>query len=68
VYNFAERLKDLRTEKGVGHVQLAEAIGVAKSNISFWERGITDIKGEYIVRLAKFFNVTCGQLLGTEDL
>ena len=31
---FADRLKELRTEKGIGQVELSNAIGVSKGVIS----------------------------------
>ena len=64
---FADRLKDLRAEKGVSCVALGKAIGVSEGAIRFWENNKYDIKGEYIVRLAKYFNVSSDYLLGLSD-
>ncbi len=36
---FCERLKELRTERGLGQVQLAKELDVGKSIISLWELG-----------------------------
>ena len=36
---FKDVLRNLRKEKGVGQVELANAIGVSKGVISFWETG-----------------------------
>ena len=36
---FFERLKELRTERGLGQVQLAKELDVGKSIISLWELG-----------------------------
>lgn len=64
--NFAERLKELRTEKNMSQVALAKIIGVSQKAIDYWERGINEPKASYIVALSKFFEVSCDFLLGQE--
>jgi len=65
--DFAERLKELRTEKGLTMKQLAEAVKVTEVAISNWEgrKRIPNIN--YAVVIAKFFNVTVGYLVGVEN-
>ena len=64
---FAERLRELRTEKALSCMALGKAIGVSDSVIVRWENKKHDVKGEYVVRLAKFFGVSSDYLLGLED-
>jgi len=64
---FAERLKELRTAKGLSVEALAKTIGVSSGSISCWENNKYDIKSEYLIRLAKFFCVRADYLLGLED-
>ena len=64
--NFAERLKELRTEKNLSQTSLAKAIGVSQKAIDYWERQINEPKATYIIALAKFFEVSCDYLLGQE--
>lgn len=64
--NFAERLKELRTEKNMSQAALAKIIGVSQKAIDYWERGINEPKASYIVALSKFFEVSCDFLLGQE--
>ena len=64
---FAERLKGLRLEKGLSQEQLAKATGLSQSAITYWEIEKRVPNGNAIVILAKFFSVTAGYLLGTED-
>jgi len=66
--DFAERLKELRTEKGLTMKQLAGAVGVSEVAISYWESRQRLPNINAVLAVAKFFNVTCGQLLGAEDL
>ena len=64
---FANRLRQLRTEAGLSAKKLAVEIGVSDVAIINWENNINDIKGEYLVKLAKFFAVSTDYLLGLED-
>lgn len=62
-----ERIKELRKEKGISQATLANAIGVDKRAIIFWEHQINEPKASYIVGLAKYFDVTTDYLLGIEN-
>jgi len=65
---FSERLKELRTEKGLTMKQLADAVKVSEMAISRWESRSRLPNINAVIALAAFFNVTAGQLLGTEEL
>jgi transcriptional regulator with XRE-family HTH domain len=65
--NFAQNLLNLRTEKGVGQTQLADAIGVSKGIISLWENGLRDPTLTSLLRIAKFFDVSLDYLVGIKD-
>ncbi len=64
---FCERLKELRIEKNIGQVELAQQIGVSKGTISLWENGLREPTLSNIVNLAKFFGVTTDNLIGLTD-
>lgn len=64
---FGERLRSLRNETKLSAKQLSMAIGVSDVAIINWENNVNDIKGEYLVRLAKYFSVSTDYLLGLED-
>jgi transcriptional regulator with XRE-family HTH domain len=64
---FPARVKELRIKKGLSQPQLAEAIGLTKQTISLWERGISKPEFETMDRLADFFGVNMGYLLGEKD-
>ena len=64
---FSDRLKELRVDKGLTIVQLAEAIGVNNGTISKWENGQIMPQADSIFSLSKFFNVSAGYLIGTEN-
>ena len=64
---FAERLKELRTEKGLSIQGLSKATKIGVASICSWENQQADVKGTQLIILAKFFNVTIDYLMGLED-
>ena len=64
---FGERLRQLRQDANLSAIALGKEIGVSDASIINWENNVYDIKGEYIIRLAKFFGVSSDYLLGLED-
>ena len=66
-YIFAERLKELRTEKNLSMDKLAKLLGTTNASICRWENGVHDIKGVELFKLAQFFGVSAGYLIGLED-
>ena len=65
---FAERLKELRTEKGVTQMQLALDTKIGKSSIAAWELCVSVPNANAIVTLARYFDVSCDYLLGETDI
>ena len=63
---FKIRLKELRTEKKIGQVELAQKINVSKGIISLWENGLREPTMYSLIALAKFFKVTIDYLVGME--
>lgn len=64
---FGRILKELRAEKELSQVQLANETGLSKSAIASWEMSKHEPTASALIILAKFFDVTAGQLLGLED-
>ena len=62
------RIKELREGKGVSQKQLADKVGVKQHTISQYENNIRRPSYEALLLIAKIFDVTAGQLLGSEDL
>lgn len=63
----SNRIKELRIENQLSQKSLAEQISVSQKAIDFWEKGINEPKASYIIKLAKFFNVSSDYLLGITD-
>ena len=64
---FGQKLKDLRTEKGIGQVELAQKLNVSKGIISLWENNLREPTLGALIALAKFFGVSIDFLVGLED-
>lgn len=64
---FAERLKKLRTEKGLSTRALGEIIGVSNATVSRYETGKRDPDLLVVNKIANYFNVTIEYLCG-EDI
>lgn len=64
---FCERLKELRSEKGIGQIELSKAINVSKGIISLWENGLREPTLSNLIALAQFFGVSLDYLAGFGD-
>lgn len=58
------RLKELRKEKKVSQKEIADFLGISEKTISRWENSENTIKSDKAQKLADFFGVSVGYLLG----
>jgi transcriptional regulator with XRE-family HTH domain len=58
------RLRDLRTRRGLTVVEVASATKMSRSFLALLERGGTEVAVSRLMRLANFFGVWLGDLLG----
>lgn len=65
--SFGQRLRELMKENGINQIELAYAIGYSQRSVSKWINFQSEPTATAIVRCARFFDVTCGYILGTED-
>ena len=62
------RIKDLREDNDLSQKTIAGVIGTTQQQYSKIENGISDISGEKLVLLSKFYNVSTDYILGlTKD-
>lgn len=64
---FAERLKQLRKEKGMTQIDLAKAIGVSNGTVAMWETGKRRPSFELLERLSDVFDHRLDYILGASD-
>lgn len=64
---FAERLKELRIEKGLSQNQLSKLTKISPRAIGMWESRQRTPNIEAIITLARFFGVTTDYIIGVSD-
>lgn len=64
---FAERIRELRIEKGLTQDELGEVIGVKRYSIYSYEKGRACPEMKSLVALAEFFDVSIDYLAGRTD-
>lgn len=64
---FGEKLKEMRTERDLSQMELAQKTGISQSAIAKWELGKTEPTASAIVTLARFFDESADYLLGLKD-
>ena len=64
---FATRLKELRDEKWIGQVELAQNLKVSKGIISLWENGLRETSMHCLIAIADFFDCGIDFLVGRTD-
>lgn len=64
---FGVKLKELRTEKKLTQLQMANILETSKSNISKYEAGNVEPSFDTLLKISKFFNVSVDYLLGIND-
>lgn len=65
--NFGERLRLLRTRKGLSQLDFAKQIKISKSAVNMYERGEREPSFEVLETIADYFNVDLDYLLGKTD-
>lgn len=65
---FAERLRTLRTSKGLSQAEFAKQIKISKSSVNMYERGEREPGLETLERIADYFNVDLDYLLGKSEV
>jgi transcriptional regulator with XRE-family HTH domain len=64
---FAERLKELRKERGMSQMDLALATRISQSAIAKWELDKTEPTASALITLSKYFGESVDFLLGLTD-
>ena len=64
---FCERLRTLRTNKGLSQQDFAKQLGISKSSVNMYERGEREPSFEMLELIADYFNVDMDYLLGKSE-
>lgn len=63
----ADKIKQLREAQDMTQTELAKKFNVTRSSVNAWEMGISVPSTQYIIELAKFFQVSTDYLLGMKE-
>ena len=58
------KLRDLLEEHGMTQKELAELVGVRPQTINAWEKDISSIKAQHLLKLCEILGTTASDLLG----
>lgn len=64
---FQDKLKELRTSKGLLQKDVAIFLGITTSAYGFYEQGKRDPDTATLIKIAQYFNVSIDYLLGCDD-
>jgi transcriptional regulator with XRE-family HTH domain len=64
---FAQRLKELRIKRRMSQAGLAKVLGVVQGTVGNWESGTREPNFIILSRVADFFEVSIGYMVGTES-
>jgi len=67
LFSLAGKIKLLREAAEMTQAELARLFGLSRSSVNAWEMGLSVPSTQYVVELAKRFNVSTDYLLGIED-
>lgn len=61
------RFKELRKQKGITQIELAQTLGVKQTTVSKWEVDRATPDYSTLIKLAEFYGVSADYLLGIEN-
>ena len=64
---FSEKLKELRSEKGIAQAKLAADIHISRSAVAKWENGLGLPNDESLGLLADYFGITIDELIPNKN-
>ena len=65
---FAERLRDLRKEKGLSQEELAKVLNLTQRKISYMETGQYEPDLKTLWEISNYFEVSCDYLIGKSEI
>ena len=63
----AEKLKELRIEKGLSQREVSSALGMSRNAFTNYENGYREPSLDNLKKICQFFDVSADYLLGLKD-
>ena len=67
IENIGKRIKEIRLEYGLSQQQFGKLLSVSQDTISLWENGKSLPTTEFLIAIAKHFNVSADYILSLID-
>lgn len=62
------RIKDLREDKDLKQIVIANYLGIKQNSYSQIENGTNNLQIDHLIKLSEFYNVSVDYLLGLTDI
>ncbi len=62
-----KRIKEIRTEHGLSQEKFGAFLSVSQDTVSLWEKGKSVPTAEFLIEIAKRFEISVDYLLGVKD-
>lgn len=67
LFSLSDRIKSIREQKGLTQAEIARQLGISRSGVNAWEMGLSVPSTQYVVELAKKFEISTDYLLGLDS-
>ena len=65
--NIGKRIKEIRAESGLSQERFGNCLSVSQDTVSLWEKGKSAPTAEYLIAMAKQFDVSVDYILCLKD-
>ena len=65
--NIGKRIKEIRTEHGLSQQKFGALLCVSQDTVSLWEKGKSVPTTEFLISIAKQFNISTDYILCLKD-
>ena len=64
MYDYAQRIRDLRIDHDKSQLQIAAVLGTSKNQVGKYERGEQEMPIKHLVTLCNYYGVSADYILG----
>ena len=65
--NYIKILRDLREDRDLTQLQVAEYLGTSQTMYARYERGANELPLRHLIKLCEFYNVSADYILGIKQ-
>ena len=67
MYEYAQRIRDLRTDRDKSQAQIAIVLGTTKNQVGKYERGEQEMPIKHLITLCNYYGVSADYILGLPE-